>query len=249
MISILPGGFAGVVNADLPAIAQDPGRLGALLFELLFVIDVQIGTVGYLLTMRPLDAHIRSGNPFLAGWVAALVCYPPFVFGIISNDGVIGYEYNTADWAYWMQGHTTADVDLGRMAGVSHGFLCLGDGRLRDALLEPHLSRRADQRAVPLHPPPGLSVEEPVLVVLDHAVLRHQRLAGRYGAQHLLPRPASARSTTGARGPKRRICSREDPKYREYHAWMGEHGLITSRMRKLLGKLQRRPPVALQPAE
>ncbi len=48
-------------------ILNDPVRLGVLLFELLFVIDVQIGTVGYLLTMRPLDAHIRSGNPYLAG--------------------------------------------------------------------------------------------------------------------------------------------------------------------------------------
>ncbi len=105
MISILPGGFAHVVNADLPTIVKNPGLLGNLLFELLFMIDVQIGTVGYLLTMRPLDAHIRSGNPFLAGWVAALVCYPPFVFGIISNDGVIGYEYNTADWAFWFQWH------------------------------------------------------------------------------------------------------------------------------------------------
>ena len=37
--------------------------LGSSLFELLFVIDVQIGTVGYLLTLRPLDAHIRIGPP------------------------------------------------------------------------------------------------------------------------------------------------------------------------------------------
>ncbi|HYC80748.1 MAG TPA: hypothetical protein VEB65_03115, partial [Solirubrobacterales bacterium] len=70
MISILPAGFAAVVEADLGAIAGDPVRLGAALFELLFVIDVQIGTVGYLFTLRPLDAHIRSGNPFLAGWLA-----------------------------------------------------------------------------------------------------------------------------------------------------------------------------------
>ena len=35
------------------------------LFDILFTIDVQIGTVGYILTLRPLDAHIRSGNPFL----------------------------------------------------------------------------------------------------------------------------------------------------------------------------------------
>ncbi len=53
------------------------------------MIDVQIGTVGYLLTLRPLDAHIRSGNPFLAGWVAALICYPPFVYGLMGQTAVI----------------------------------------------------------------------------------------------------------------------------------------------------------------
>src|SRR5688500_8988646 len=73
MISILPGGFAAVVEADYGAMLDDPISLGLALFDLLFVIDVQIGTVGYLLTFRPLDAHIRSGNPYLAGWLAALM--------------------------------------------------------------------------------------------------------------------------------------------------------------------------------
>ena len=113
--SVLSTGRATALSADTashasalagPQLASAMGaRLGVTLFDLLFVIDVQIGTVGYLLTMRPFDAQIRSGNPFLAGWLAALMCYPPFVYGIISNDGVIGYEYNTADWAYWLQWH------------------------------------------------------------------------------------------------------------------------------------------------
>src|SRR5690606_14055157 len=72
MLSILPYGFQLVVNADVRAIAADPARLALFLIEFLFVVDVQIGTVGYILTFRPLDAHIRSGNPYLAGWVAAL---------------------------------------------------------------------------------------------------------------------------------------------------------------------------------
>ena len=80
-------------------------RLGTALFELLFVIDVQVGTVGYLLTLRPLDAHIRSGNPFLAGWIAALICYPPFVYGFMAEGGIIQYEYQTAGWGHWFAGH------------------------------------------------------------------------------------------------------------------------------------------------
>lgn len=105
MISILPGGFARVVEADFAAIAHDPVALGTLLIEALFLVDVQIGTVGYLFTFRPLDAHIRSGNPLLAGWVAALLCYPPFVWGTMGRADVLGYEVNTAGWAYWMEGH------------------------------------------------------------------------------------------------------------------------------------------------
>ncbi|VWX52774.1 isoprenylcysteine carboxylmethyltransferase family protein [Novosphingobium sp. 9U] len=104
MISILPPGFAIVVNADFAAIAHDPVRLVQTLIETLFLIDVQIGTVGYLLTFRPLDAHIRSGNPLLAGWVAALMCYPPFVWGTMGRADVLGYQAATADWAHWLAG-------------------------------------------------------------------------------------------------------------------------------------------------
>src|SRR5690606_29470477 len=104
MISILPPGFAAVVEADWGEIAGNPVLVGSALFELLFVIDVQIGTVGYLLTLRPLDAHIRSGNPFLGGWVAALICYPPFVFAFMGQGGVIQYEYATANWGHWFAG-------------------------------------------------------------------------------------------------------------------------------------------------
>lgn len=106
MISILPPGFALVVTADYAAMIHDPVQLGHTLFETLFVVDVQIGTVGYLLTFRPLDAHIRSGNPLLAGWIAALLCYPPFVWGTMGRSDVMGYQAATADWAYWLQGST-----------------------------------------------------------------------------------------------------------------------------------------------
>ena len=60
-------------------------------------------TVGYLLTLRSAGiSHIRSGNPLVAGWLAALLCYPPFVWGIIGPDNqVLSYETGTAGWAHW----------------------------------------------------------------------------------------------------------------------------------------------------
>lgn len=105
MISALPGGFAILVEADFNGILGDPVRLAELCITTLFVIDVQIGTVGYILTMRPLDAHIRSSNPFLGGWVAALICYPPIAAAFMFSGGMIHYEVNTPGWAYWLGGN------------------------------------------------------------------------------------------------------------------------------------------------
>jgi len=102
MLSILPGGFAHVVEFDL-ARAGNPVALVNWLIDALFMVDVQIGTVGYLLTLRPLDSHIRSANPYLDGWVAALVCYPPFV--LMGGGGVLDYHPRTAEWSVWMAGH------------------------------------------------------------------------------------------------------------------------------------------------
>jgi len=95
MISILPGRFAYIVNLDLAGIGQDPVRLAGGLIELLFVVDVQLAMVGYLLTFHPLDAHIRSANPDLAGWVAALIYYPPFI--LMSEGGPLAYHHATSD--------------------------------------------------------------------------------------------------------------------------------------------------------
>lgn len=248
MISILPPGFANIVNADIPAIIGDPVRLGTSLFELLFVVDVQIGTVGYLLTLRPLDAHIRSGNPFLGGWVAALVCYPPFVFGIMSNDGVIGYEYNTADWAFWFEGHTAllwawagwlvfltavyawATVAFGiRFSNLTYRGV-LTNGPYRYTRHPAYLSKNLFWwcSTIPFLVTSGSPVD----------MIRNTFFLGCVSAIYYWR----------ARTEEAHLLA-EDQKYRDYYAWMDENGLITSRLRKLLRRFHRRPPVALQPAE
>lgn len=100
MISIVPGGFQHIVNMDITAVAQNPVSLATALITAMFLVDVQFATVGYLLTMKPLDAHIRTANPYMAGWVAALVCYPPFI--LMANGGPLDYNVATSDWAYWL---------------------------------------------------------------------------------------------------------------------------------------------------
>lgn len=98
MISIVPGGFGDVVRMDISQILQNPVAIAVSLIVVMFLMDVQFATVGYLLTMKPLDAHIRTANPYLAGWLAALMCYPPF---LLMDGGPLNYRVNTSDWAYW----------------------------------------------------------------------------------------------------------------------------------------------------
>merc|ERR1739841_144902 len=95
------------------AVLGDPLALGNALIETMFMVDVQIAMVGYLVTMKPLDAQIRSANPHLSAWVAALMCYPPFI--LMGGGDVLDYRQGGAEWPFWLQGH---DVLLWLWAGA-----------------------------------------------------------------------------------------------------------------------------------
>lgn len=105
MFSIVPGGFGDVVRWARTDLLSDPVALASWLISFMFVIDVAFATVGYLLTMKPLDAHIRTANPHMQGWVAALICYPPFV--LMVEGGVLYYQVGTwgdNSWHHWLDG-------------------------------------------------------------------------------------------------------------------------------------------------
>lgn len=111
MLSIVPGNFASVVDWRLDQAVANPLNLAAFLIAVMFMIDVCMATVGYLLTMKPLDSHIRTANPLLAGWVAALICYPPFV--LMGSGGPLDYHAGGAEWDRWTQGHVVLQWLLG----------------------------------------------------------------------------------------------------------------------------------------
>jgi len=102
MLAIVPGGFAEFVRADSNLILHNPIALANWLITFMFVIDVAFATVGYVLTMRALDSHIRTANPYAAAWMAALICYPPFV--LMGDGGPLDYHPGTADWTRWFAG-------------------------------------------------------------------------------------------------------------------------------------------------
>lgn len=233
MISILPPGFEQVVEADLVQVAGDPVEFVMLLVTLLFVIDVQIGTVGYLLTLRPLDSHIRSGNPFLAGWLAALLCYPPFVWGIIGpNDQILSYEIATPGWAHWFAGsevlpwswgallvfltavYAWATVVFGiRFSNLTYrGVLTHGPYRFtrHPAYLSKNLFWWASVLPFLVTSGSGIDALRNCVFLLTVNAIYYWR--ARTEEAHLLA---------------------EDAKYREYHAWMEQHGLITAPLARL----------------
>ena len=111
MLSIVPGNFASVVDWRIDHAFANPVNLTAFLIAVMFMIDVCMATVGYLLTCKPLDSHIRSANPALGGWVAALICYPPFV--LMGAGGPLDYHAGGGEWDMWTQGHTTIQWLLG----------------------------------------------------------------------------------------------------------------------------------------
>ncbi len=49
-----------------------------ILMKTIFFVDLLIFTVGYLVEVPRLGNEIRSVDPTLLGWAAALLCYPPF---------------------------------------------------------------------------------------------------------------------------------------------------------------------------
>ena len=103
MLGGLPGGFGEFVRGDLSVVLRDPVALSLWLIALMFLIDMAFATVGYVLTFRPLDSHIRTANPFAAAWMAALICYPPLT--LMMDGGVLDYHAGTASWTYWLQWH------------------------------------------------------------------------------------------------------------------------------------------------
>lgn len=240
MIRILPAGFQAAVNADYGAILADPAALGMTLIGLLFLIDVQIGTVGYLVTMRPLDAHIRSGNPHLAGWVAALICYPPFVF-VVMGSGMLGYEFGTpgrgdANWAFWLAEqpalmwlwagamvfltgiYAWATVAFGlRFSNLTYRGV-LTNGPYRFTRHPAYVSKNlfwwlATMPFLVTNGSLSDAVRNTVCLLAVNAIYYWR---ARTEEEHLWA---------------------EDPKYRAYHAWMSYNGLLTAPLVRLKRRL------------
>lgn len=111
MFSALPGNWANAIDIDPTTIVGNVIPLSEGLIALMFLIDVSMGTVGYILTLRPLDAHIRTGNPFAQAWMAALICYPPFI--LMNPGGPLDYAPGQLGWSRALADHPIVQPAFG----------------------------------------------------------------------------------------------------------------------------------------
>ncbi len=232
MFSIVPGSFGNVVRTPMADVLGNPVALVRWLISLMFVIDIAFATVGYVLTARPLDSHIRSANPFMAGWVAALICYPPFV--LMGGDGPLNYHQGTADWVHWTAGYPALQIAWGGVLVVLtaiYAWATVAFG-LRFSNLT--------NRGVLTHGPyawtkhPAYLAKNafwwletlPFLVTSGATIdaVRNTVILGIISGVYFW------RAKT-----EERHLGLEDPTYGAYARWMDDHGPVTRRINRMIG--------------
>jgi isoprenylcysteine carboxyl methyltransferase (ICMT) family protein YpbQ len=87
LMAMLSAGITGIVPAF------------HLIFQYVLFLDLCVAVLGYILTLRLLDTHIRSCNTLLWGWCVTLACYYPFWAIVYEN--LLRYG-DGARWDDWL---------------------------------------------------------------------------------------------------------------------------------------------------
>ena len=103
MYSYLAGDVGYFRSVSFEEVFRDFQASYDFLWRSLFMLDVILSAAGYILTLRILDAHMRSVEPTLTGWVAALVCYAPF-WAIVYRE-LLNYDSDGFTWGTWLAEH------------------------------------------------------------------------------------------------------------------------------------------------
>jgi protein-S-isoprenylcysteine O-methyltransferase Ste14 len=229
MISIVPGNFRDVINAPLQQAIAGPVPLARFLIAIMFMIDVIFATVGYVLTVRPLDAHIRSANPFLAGWLAALICYPPFI--LMNSGGPLDYHPGTEEWSYWLDGRPL-------LLSIVGGVLVLLTGYYAWATVAFGLRfSNLTNRGILTHGPyrwtkhPAYLAKNAFWWIATTPFLVTTGSLSDMFRNTVVMAAVSGVYYWRARTEEMHLAA--DPAYREYAAWMDRHGPIPRLLRRL----------------
>ncbi len=108
ILTALTDRLNGWLDADLQRIFfSNPYAFLDLFIDAMYLVDVAIATVGYILTLRLFDTHVRTTEPTMLGWTVCLICYPPFYNALDGH--FILYEGNLR-WGEWLSGFPTIKI-------------------------------------------------------------------------------------------------------------------------------------------
>jgi len=245
MLAIFPGNWERAIAPSVDQILDSPARLALWLIALMFMIDVALACVGYILTLKPLDAHIRSANPYASAWMAALICYPPFQI----MDDALNYHPGTAGhdaWIHWTDGWTLVQGLFGAwlvfLTGI-YAWATVAFGMRFSNLTH---------RGILTHGPYAWS-KHPAYVSKNlfwwFSVLPFFAVTGNYVdmvRNTVLLGFVSLIYYWRAKTEEKHLSV--DPAYREYAAWMNRHGPFPRFVRWLIGA-PKPPQPAAAPAE
>ena len=208
------------------------------LFHLTFTIDLMFCVLGYAMTLRIFDAHIRWTEPTALGWLAALACYQPF-FAVLENQ-YLHYE-DGLQWGQWLSDFpavkfTWAAVLVALLATYALSTVAFGlrfsnltargiitDGPYRFSKHPAYLSKNISWWMISI----------PFIAFTPAAALTNcLHLLLINGIYFLRARTEEAHLS-------------RDPNYVRYALWMNEHGLL-ARLGRWLPLLRYRPPVAVK---
>ncbi|HEX8388816.1 MAG TPA: DUF1295 domain-containing protein [Sphingomonas sp.] len=236
MLAIVPGGFGDLVRRGWLDALESPVALAQLLVVFMFTVDAAFATVGYILTLRPLDTHIRSANPYASGWTAALICYPPFL--LMQPGGPLDYHPGTADWVHWLRDVPVAQAAIGAVLvtlAAVYAWATVAFG-LRFSNLT--------HRGILTHGPYAWS---------RHPAYLSKNLFWWLSTLPFLSTASTAEAARAtlllaavggvyywrAKTEERHLG--EDPAYREYDAWMARNGPVPRFFSRLSGSARARP--------
>jgi protein-S-isoprenylcysteine O-methyltransferase Ste14 len=115
ILEILANRLNAWLTADLKAhFLNHPYGFLDIYVDALFLVDMAFGAVGYLLTLRLFDTHVRTTEPTLLGWVVCLICYAPF-------STILNYFAQYDDdlyWGGWLAGYPTISLLWAAMIAI-----------------------------------------------------------------------------------------------------------------------------------
>jgi protein-S-isoprenylcysteine O-methyltransferase Ste14 len=221
LAAALPGNTAAF-DHTLREISEKQSWTGFvfLCHQYFYLLDVVVGLIGYVLTLRATGSHIRSANPYREAWLFCLICYPPFWdplrIHLLSYDtgGITWNDYLEYSWLIYVWGvalillegiYVWATVVFGiRFSNLTNrGILTSGPYRL---LKHPaYVAKNASWWLwyLPFIPVRGIEV----------AVIDCLQLAALNWIYFM-------------RAKTEELHLREEPAYRQYEAWMASRSWV-----------------------